>query len=231
MKALLSLVCLLFVAGVAMAGSPPAAEPTQPAQVPCNLPAVAYNWDFADADHGFTTIACDSDGLPVWAYGTTGFIPGAPGAVWGTVLNANYPNQAGEGLVSPEFMVDNSAYLMEVYHWFQIENNYDGGNVSVNGTVITPMGGYTSTISTSTSYYAWCVDMEQGFTGSTNPVWRTDCWDLTALIGQTISVEFDFGSDSSVTYPGWYLASVKIGGEGIIPVEGASWGSIKNLYR
>lgn len=231
MKALFTLVGLLFVAGVAVAGTPPYAEPVQPAQVPCDLPAVAYNWDFADGDQGFTTTMCDTDGLPVWEYGVTGYIPDTPGAVWGTVLAANYPNQAGEGLVSPEWMVDASSYLMEVYHWFRIETNYDGGNVSVNGQVVAPIGGYTSTISTSTSFYAWCVDMEPGFTGSTLNPWRTDCWDLSAFAGQMISVEFDFGSDSSVSYPGWYLGSVKIGGEPGVPVEPSSWGTIKNIYK
>ncbi len=58
---------------------------------------------------------------------------------------------------------------------------------------------------------------EEGFTDYDNP-WEEQCFDLSAFDGQTIQVEFDFGSDSSVTYPGWYLAYVRIG-DPEIPVD------------
>ena len=230
MKKLLLACCLLLTATVVMAGSPPQADPVQPPRTSCNMPSVAHDWDFTASDQGFATTTCDAGGAPVWAWGNS-TIPGAPGTVWGTVLTGNYPNDAGEGLVSPSFTVGNDSYLLELGHYFDCEANFDGMNVKVGGTVITPDGGYTGTISTSTSYYAWCVDMEQGWTGH-DATWRADCFDLSAYMGQTISVEFDFGSDSSVSYPGWYLAYVRVGGEGGgTPAEAASWGSIKSLYK
>jgi len=95
-----------------------------------------------------------------------------------------------------------------------------------------PLGGYDGTISTSTSYYAYCVDLELGFTDDTLNQWIVDCWDLSAYMGQTIQVSFDFGSDSSVTYPGWYLAYVKVGTtEMALPTESKTWGSLKSLYK
>jgi hypothetical protein len=51
-------------------------------------------------------------------------------------------------------------------------------------------------------------------------------------MGMTIQVRFDFGSDSSVNRPGWYLAYVKIGNaENPIPVEQSTWGGLKTLYK
>ena len=135
---------------------------------------------------------------------------------------------------TPSFTVTPDCYLMEILHYVQVETNFDGGNVTVNGTVIPPTDGYPATISTSTAYYAYCTELEQGFTGnSTTPseAWTRRCFDLTAYIGQTIQVRFDFGTDSSVTYPGWYLAYVKLGGLTANPVEQSTWGNIKSSYR
>ena len=49
---------------------------------------------------------------------------------------------------------------------------------------------------------------------------------------ETIQVRFDFGSDGSVQYPGWYLAYVKIGTtQDPIQIEDSTWGRVKSLYR
>ena len=180
MRVLLTAFCICAIVGVATAEKPVILG-TQVDRLPCDMTSVAYDWDFAVDDGGFTTTTCDPTG----------------------------------GLA--------------VSHYVDIETNYDGCNVSVDGTVIAPMGGYDGVISTSTSFYAFCVDMEEGYTGHAN-VWATSCWDLSAYDGQTIQVEFDFGSDSSVTYPGWYLGYVKVGGMTATPTEQTTWGTIKSLY-
>ncbi len=83
-------------------------------------------------------------------------IPGAPGDVWGTILNDPYENESGSSLIAPAFTVDGTTGLMEIFHYYDIETPYDGGNVTVNGEVILPVGGYPSeALSTSDSYYAW----------------------------------------------------------------------------
>jgi hypothetical protein len=235
MRTLFTVFGILALTGVAFAGNPPLQDVAVQSSVPCNLQAVCYDWDFAVGDQGFTTATCDpTGGIAVWEYGATS-APGAPGNVWGTVLNGNYPSDAGDGLVSPMFEVNDACHLMEILHYVHIESNYDGGNVSVDGVVIPPTDGYPATISTSTSYYAFCVDLEEGFTGNgfsgPSEDWVARCFDLSGYIGQTIQVEFDFGSDSSVTYPGWYLAYVKVGTDQVVPVETSTWGNIKELYR
>jgi hypothetical protein len=187
----------------------------------CNLLYVAHDWDFSINDQGFTTSTCDATGgAEVWEWGTS-TIAGAPGTVWGTVLAGNYPTNAGQGLLSPAFEVTAITDKMEILSYLQTETNFDGGNVTVNDALLQPNPVYNATINTSTSYYAYCVDNEAGWTGSSSSPsqnWVAQCFDLSAYVGQTIQVRFDFGSDASVTYPGWYLGYVRIGDD-VIPVE------------
>jgi hypothetical protein len=223
----LSLVVVLIMASSAFAEKQePQSSPRL--MVPCGLNTITYDWDFSQGDMGFTASICDPAGGPAWEWGAS-TIPGAPGNVWGTVLSGSYANNTGDGLISPSFTVDVGTELVEVYHYYDIETNYDGGNLIVDGQVVPPYGGYDGVISTSTSYYAYCTDLEEGFTGH-DQMWRTDCFDLTPFMGQTVQLEFDFGSDSSVTYPGWYLGWVKVGTQ-VVPDEKFSWGYIKGLYR
>jgi len=210
--AVVTLLMLVFAA-TALAEKPRIEIQTQPSKESCNLSAVVHDWDFSTGGHGFTTSMCDTDGYPVWQYGDTGIIPDTPPMVWGTVLDTDYPSDAGEALISPIWTVGADSYLLEVTHFFNIESGYDGGNVKINGQVVEPTGGYPGVISENTSYYAWCVDEEPGFTGN-DATWRTDCFDISPWWGEDVSVKFEFGSDSSVQYSGWYLASVRVGSSG-----------------
>ena len=203
----------------------------------CALEWVEHDWDFALGAHGFERQPCDgAGGAQVWAWGPA-TVAGAPANVWGTVLAGSYPNNAGDGLLSPPFTVTRNADLMEIWHYVHMENNYDGGNVTVGGQVIDPVDGYTHpVISSSVSYYAYCVDAEPGYSGNSasGPAqeWVSQCFDLSAFLGQQIRVRFDFGSDSSVSYPGWYLGYVRIGSdEPRVPNAEGSWGWIKSTYR
>jgi|GEM_PF-4439449 len=191
----------------------------QPLRVPCGLTVVAYDWDFSVSNQGFQQRDCDHGGIQVWEYGSTTYIPGAPGRVWGTILNGDYPNFSGAGIVSPSFVVNEQSRLVEVYHYFSTEPNYDGCNVSVGAwpysTVIEPIGGYTTS---QISANAYCLRGEPGWSGY-DATWRVDCFDLSQFWGQQITLEFDFGSDGSVTAPGWYLSRVVVGGNP--PIQGA----------
>jgi hypothetical protein len=197
------------------ASKPPIPECPSPQPVPCALGVVQHNWEFAASDHDFTAVDCDDGGASVWEYGSTSYIPGAQGNVWGTILDADYYNNSGLSLVSPTFVVGGSGYLLEVTHYFDSEFSYDGCNVSVgvwpDDTIIEPFGGYTvSSISSDPIYYAYCVDEEPGWTGH-DAQWRVDCFDLSEYMGLAVAVSFNFGSDVSVTAPGWYVASVRVG--------------------
>lgn len=231
MRILFAMLGVLAMAGTAFAGTNPASIVDESDAVPCNLTCFCYEWDFAVSNQGFTAPhSCDTGGAAVWQYGTTSYVPGTTGPVWGTILNGMYPVSSGDALWSPEFTVTNDCKYVEIYHYFDTENSYDGGNVKFRDTLITPQGGYTGTICTSTSYYAFCVDMEQGWMGSSSG-WRAECFDLSQFMGQSGHLSFEFGSDSSVTYAGWYIAYVKVGAIGATPVEDSTWGEIKGLFR
>jgi hypothetical protein len=230
-----SLICLFAMPALAdKEVYPDVASPTRDA---CELESVMFNWDFDGANHGFTPVVCDATGgLPVWAWGASS-IAGAPGNVWGTVLQGNYPNNSGEGLLSPAFAVTPDSYLMEILHYVQTENTYDGCNVKVDDQVILPTNGYPlAAINPSTSFYAYCVDNQPGYAGNSasgpSQNWVVQCFDLSAFMGQEIQVRFDFGSDSSVAYPGWYLSYVKVGtDEGTIATQDETWSQIKGIFR
>lgn len=235
---LLALMIVCLIAVPALAEKTPYPDVIVQNRAACELQSIAHDWDFSLSNHGFTTVSCDGQGgAPVWAWGVETVVPGAPANVWATVLNGNYPNNAGQGLVSPLFFVTPDAFLMEVYHYVHMENNYDGGNVKVNGQVVDPTNGYTHPIiSESTSFYAFCVDGQPGYSGNgfngPSQVWLVQCFDLSAFMGQEIQVQFDFGSDSSVAYPGWYLGYVKVGSDdGPVANEGRTWSGIKGVFR
>ncbi|MBM3316333.1 MAG: hypothetical protein FJY75_00630 [Candidatus Eisenbacteria bacterium] len=231
MRLLATVMACLLLTGTALAGSPVDNAAYEHERVPCDMQYVCIDWDFTLGDQGFATGACDATGgLPVWAWGTS-TVPGAPGTVWGTVLNANYPNNMGDALIAPAFTVTDCCHLLEVYHYYYFENNFDGSNVKANGVLITPVGGYDATISTSTTYYAYCVDNEPGFTGSFGTSWAWDCWDLSQFMGQSVELTFEVGSDSSVTYPGWYIAQIRIGGQMPSPADESTWGRIKGAFK
>jgi bacillopeptidase F len=227
----------ILVLGLLLSGPAQADKvfyPTDPSghvRVPCGLVTVAHDWDFATSDHGFTTDACDVSGVPTWEYGVTTYIPGAPsGNVWGTVLEADYATDSGESLVSPAFTVDATTRLLEVAHYYDAENLWDGGNVTVDGEVITPLTGYPGVISVPSGWTAWCVDFEEGFTGLDSG-WLTSCFDLSAFTGQVIQVTFDFGSDVSFVEAGWYISAVRLGSDQAVPAESRTFGAIKAMYR
>lgn len=229
-KATAVFICLL-IAGTALAEKPFHPTGALPdSRVPCGLQSVTYDWTFADGDQGFTTAACDVEGAPVWEHGPTTYIPGAPAGVWATVLEGDYATKSGDALLTPEFTVTEDTRLLEIYHYYDMENLWDGGNVTVNGTLLTPELGYPGMISVPGDWYAWCVDFEMGFTGLDSG-WWTSCFDLTPFLGQTIQVAFEFGSDDMFVEAGWYIGSVKVGSDNPVSTQPATWSGIKSIYR
>jgi hypothetical protein len=230
MKAALTFLLVMSLAAVALAEKPAGIMNGSDLRVECAFNYVAWTWDFAQGDMGFTTDTCDDSGAPVWAWGNESTaIPSQN--VWATVLNGSYPNDSGQALVSPSWTVDGSNFLVQIVHFYDIETSYDGGNLMVNGVVVPPMATYPDDeISDSTTFYAWCVDGQPGFTGHPGGGLAASCFDLSQFTGQEVSLRFQFGSDSSVTYPGWYIASVTVGSD-VVATESQTWTHIKGLYR
>jgi hypothetical protein len=220
MRIIISFLALLLLVSVAWAEKPalkPALENAhQQRQVPCVMEVVTHDWDFNLGPHGFSTAFCDEaqpscNTETPWEWGISDYIE-AHDPVWGTVLEGDYANNSGQALISPSFMVTEESYLVEVTHFYQTENDFDGCNLKVQGSAVLPIGGYPGVISSNTNYYACCVDGEVGWTGD-SVGWRTDCFDLSMFYGYEIFLEFEFGSDESQVAPGWYISRVKVGGE------------------
>ncbi len=211
--------------------------PTPPC---CPTPYDCYVLDFNIEPYGYVTEPCEGGG-PAWEHGALA-TPGVPPVacddvpvtnVLGTVLGGDYV-ECGERLIVGPFLITDNCYCLELCHYYDTEAGYDGGNVKVSTAggawqVVAPQRGYDDVGS---SYGSPCIAGQEIFTGHQfQTAWLRDCFDLTDYIGMEIMVALDFGADSSVFYPGWYIKWIKIGGSEVSPSEDRTWGSIKSKYR
>ena len=154
----------------------------------------------------------------VWDWGafTSGPMAGYSGTNgWATSISGNYPNGSNSTLDTPtSYLISSPVAMLEFWHWYNIENSYDGGNVkiSIDGgsswSVIVPLTGYTGSANTSNP-----LSGEEIFCGITTD-WEFLQFDLSGYVGQSVILRWHFGSDSSVQYPGWYIDDVAISGGG-----------------
>ena len=180
--------------------------------------SVAYFFDFNEGDMGFTHTVfpgCIDD----WQYGPyDGYPPpiGCEGVPidynWGTVIGGYYSYAySGGRLMSVPILLDED-YIMEICHYYDIESYWDGGNVKISTdggatfTLIYPEAGYPED-AMSTANCA--IPGEPGFSGASG-AWVQDYFDLSDYTGNTVIIAFDFGSDGSVNYPGWYIKWLKV---------------------
>ncbi len=158
---------------------------------------------FEDSDGGYT-------GLMMWEWGTpSSYGPG--GAHWGencwaTNLDGSYGSNGNSPLYSRVYnLVEATSASISFYHYYDTQTGRDGGNVKIstdNGAswaLITPDGGYPS----SSMYW----NGEAGYSGASDG-WEIATFDLNSYIGEQVEFKFSFGSDGSVTGPGWYIDDV-----------------------
>jgi len=217
-----------------------ACEPCDCPEQPC-CPSIytCYVVDFNESPGGFVVEPCEGD--PIWEWGVPVGIPGIAcddvpvTNVLGTLLGGDYVPCGERAIIGP-FEINEYCWCMELCHFYDTEANYDGGNVVVSTDggatwqIITPQRGYDGVGS---AYGAACTMGQPIFTGHQfNTAFLRDCFNLEQFIGQSILIGFNFGADSSVFYPGWYIKWVKIGSdEPTSPVENTSWGRVKSMYR
>ncbi len=169
-----------------------------------------FVWDFELDDGGFVQTG------DVWEWGAPTTGPGAAhsGAnLWATILAGDYPNSANATLDVPQITlaVSKPYSLLSFWHWYNMETNYDGGNVKISTDggatfqVITPVGGYDGTARTTNLG----IPGEPCFTNLSNG-WLEEMFDLSAYAGQSITLRFHFGSDTSVYRAGWYVDDVRL---------------------
>lgn len=201
----------------------------------CPLLEECVAFDFNASDGGFWTIPCG--GTSVWEWGAAP----SPGVacdgvgvtnVLGTVLQGDYPNLAGEAAVLGPVSITADCTCLELCHMYTTEEPYDGGNVKVSAddgatwVLVIPAAQYDFATDDENA----CVPSEAVFTDELGSPWTSDCFDLSQYVDDELLIGFFFGSDESVTSPGWYIKWAKLGSD-TTPVEHSSWGAIKGLYR
>lgn len=206
----------------------------------CPFEYVKHLIDFNVWDGGFMVLPCG--GTPVWQWGplTNPEVPTVAcddvpvTNILGTNIPGDYPASSGEIAMIGPYMIDEYSTCLELCHFYDTENRFDGGNLKISTD-----GGATWILATPSRLYdavtyssCLCLPLENAFTGHQfSTMFLRDCFDLSGYIGTEIWIGFFFGSDSSVQYPGWYIKWVKIGSDNYSPVEDSSWGNIKSLYR
>jgi len=158
-----------------------------------------YAEDF-EADNGGYT---DSGVVTSWAWGVPTRGPGGAHSglnVWATNLNGNYGDNEDGYVTSPVIDLSAGATGFESlelswWQWLQTESGYDFASVDVTGDGIA----WTEIITTS---------------GIQNTEWTEVRYYLDPVQYATsgFQVRFRLQSDGSVTYPGFYLDDVRVGG-------------------
>jgi hypothetical protein len=170
--------------------------------------AIIFEWveDFESTNGSL--VPAPMTGAWEWGVPTSG--PGAAHSgtqLWATILAGSYYNYANWTLTSQDYYEatqDNP--LISFYHWYDIETGWDGGNVKYstdNGAtwlLLHPAGGYDGVASTANSG----IPAESCFTGHP-AVWEAEEVIIPVTSGQNFKLRFHFGTDGSVTYPGWYI--------------------------
>ncbi|MBK8127871.1 MAG: carboxypeptidase-like regulatory domain-containing protein [bacterium] len=159
-----------------------------------------------------------------WEWGTPSAVgPASPFSgthCWGTIIAGNYANLACYNLdLNQELTVGSSEATMEFRMWQNSENFWDGMNikVSVDGgatweivTDVTPV--YNEDAMNGNDA---CMADEVAWSGDQSTLgWRLVTVNLGAYVGQTPIIRFAFGSDGSVTPPGFYIDDLTLWGFG-----------------
>ena len=172
-----------------------------------NTSTFVYYTSFEGFDGGFTASGDWERGLPADGPGTAS----SGSECFGTVLNGAYNNNSSSFLTSPAYSLDGIANpMLQISHWYNIESYYDGGNVKIS----TDNGSTWSLLQPTVSYpedavYSGnsCIPSEEAYSGTNSGnMWHTAQFDLSSYDSSvTVMFRFDFGSDASVTYEGWFI--------------------------
>jgi len=173
-----------------------------------------YEQDFETSDGDFVS----TGGL--WEYGTPSAGPsGAQSGdyCWGTDLDANYGNDEDATLDSPAISIPSGvSYTLTFWNWYDTESGYDGGNVKIstdNGASWQLLGSYQNPYpEDAASSNNVGIPGEPCFSSSSSG-WIETSFDLTDYAGETIMLRWHFGSDGSVSDPGWFIDDVSITGD------------------
>ncbi len=158
-----------------------------------------------------------------WEWGTDTTAGAHSGTkAWGTRINQQYPNNVNWTLTSPPVFIGGN-FVLEFYHWFDTELNYDGGNVKIsanNGTtwtLLTPENGYTQQTVAALN--------GPGYAGNSGG-WVPARFSLSAYPNQSVRFRWTFAADTMIQGQGWYIDDVQT--TGFIPFAGKVSGVVSS---
>jgi len=171
---------------------------------------------YAEATFDATHSAWAHTGLnDVWCTTTNRTWNGDPVWYCGDPSSRTYPNSCHALLDTPPFTVQTGGGLV-FRQWISTE--YDSGNDYWDGAIIgvsTDNGASFTTIAPTTGYpYLITDNPDSPFEGGqpclagSGSGWQTLVLDLSAYVGQTVIIRFEFGSDAYTVAEGWYIAGV-----------------------
>jgi len=179
----------------------------------CPVVDPCYTFDFSDSDHGFSTLSCG--GNPVWEWGTADDdIPlidcdGEPVTqVLATDVDEPYVGGAGEAAVIGPVEITSECTCMDLVHYYEAEEFYDGGNVKVSSDggatweLVHPAGRYDGFIGYDEIYPTACVAEQPVFASDFSTGFVRDCFDLSPYIGESVLIGFFFDSDTDTQWHG-----------------------------
>jgi hypothetical protein len=146
-------------------------------------------------------------------FGNGGYIPDPLTGGWywqpGFWSTGTYQDNANWKLNSVVFYATMNNPVLRFWHWYDMEQNYYGGNVKISTdggatwTLVYPVGGYPGRADSSNA----AIPGEFCYTG-TSGGWLEATFNLPVVTGQQFYVRWHFGSDASISYPGWYIDEV-----------------------
>jgi hypothetical protein len=181
------------------------------------LPTTIYlglqSEDFEADDGGFTATGSWEWGVPTDTYG-----PAAHSGtkLWGTNLAGDHPDNDNAKLETLPVTLGSSAVL-EFWMWYNCENYYDGMNIKIStdgGITWSILGSYLDpynedAASNGPTYINAGIPGEPCFSGYQGS-WEHITFDLSAYEGETVIIRFHFGSDQSLTNPGFFIDDLTI---------------------
>ncbi|MFQ5905156.1 MAG: FlgD immunoglobulin-like domain containing protein, partial [bacterium] len=175
------------------------------------VPGYLYYSSDLEADGGGWKPAVDS----TWEWGVPQNVgPGrahSGSKCWATNIDDYYASNARWRLTGPATSIEDlslSRVVFCLYHFYRTEAWFDGGNVKIstdNGAsweMIEPVSGYPIDGIAG-------LGNEPGFSGFSG-MWDHSVFDLSAYVGGTVRLRFDFGSDGSTEFPGWYVDDIAV---------------------
>jgi|GEM_PF-220399 len=150
---------------------------------------------------------------------------------WATILDGNYSQGPRlSSLTTPYYRVFSNWASFSFWQWFEIQGRFDGANVKVSVNrgsfqTIQPVGGYP--ISSIYTGFGNPLAGQPGYSSVGGTAWTKAAFDLhgVAVEGDSIAVRFEFGSDNSLQYRGWYVDDLTAEGvSGPPPITTAALG-------